>query len=258
MKKRLDVILVERGLAASRTQAAGMIMAGEVSSEGRVLDKPGVSQDETIELTIKNPPQYVSRGGDKLASVADSLGLDFAGKTVLDVGSSTGGFTDYALQYGAAKVFCVDVGNAQLAYKLRGDDRVVVMERTDIRNVLAPNEKILNQVQDVKSILPEMVDMIVMDVSFISAIKVLAGLPRFLKDGGSIVVMAKPQFEAGKAIADRYEGVIPVGPVRDEILSGLETEISEQFEIVAQADSGLAGVHGNLERFYKLVPKSKL
>src|SRR6266851_1999938 len=152
MKKRLDVVVVERGLAPNRTQAQALIMAGQVSAQGRRLEKPGMVVDEALELHVKAQPRYVSRAGDKLASVAETLGLDFGGKVVLDVGSSTGGFTDYALQHGAAKVYCVDVGTAQLSYKLRQDDRVVVMEQTDIR----------------EAVLPEPADMAVMDVSFIS------------------------------------------------------------------------------------------
>ncbi|MEO7617459.1 MAG: SAM-dependent methyltransferase, partial [Candidatus Saccharibacteria bacterium] len=133
MKKRLDLILVERDMADTRTKAQALIMAGEVSGDGRILDKPGQTFDETIELHLKTQPRFVSRAGEKLASVAEGFGIDFTGLTVLDVGSSTGGFTDYALQSGASKVYCVDVGTGQLSYKLRQDDRVVVMEQTDIR-----------------------------------------------------------------------------------------------------------------------------
>jgi 23S rRNA (cytidine1920-2'-O)/16S rRNA (cytidine1409-2'-O)-methyltransferase len=133
MKQRLDTLMVERGLAETRTKAQALIMAGQVSSADRILDKPGQSVDSSLELHLKTQSRYVSRAGEKLASVAEALHLDFQGKTVLDVGSSTGGFTDFALQQGATKVYCVDVGTAQLAYKLRQDPRVVVMEQTDIR-----------------------------------------------------------------------------------------------------------------------------
>jgi len=235
--------MVERGLAASRTQAQALIMAGQVSAEGRRLEKPGLSVDEALELHVKNQPRFVSRAGEKLASVAEVLGLDFVGKTVLDVGSSTGGFTDFALQRGAARVYCVDVGTAQLAYKLRQDSRVVIMERTDIRDVM---------VGEGAKALPEPADMAVMDVSFISLTKVLEATAALVKLGGPIVAMAKPQFEAGKAVADRYAGVIPVGPVRDEILASLRAWCAERFEIVAEADSGLAGAEGNVERFFLL------
>jgi len=236
MKKRLDIILVERELAVSRTQAQALIMAGQVSAEGRILDKPGVQYDADIDLHLKHQPKYVSRAGEKLASVAETLKLNFADKVVLDVGSSTGGFTDYALQNGATKVYCVDVGTAQLAYKLRQDPRVVIMEQTDIRAAK----------------LPEQADMAVMDVSFISLTKVLAATAALVKPGASIVAMAKPQFEAGKPVADRYHGVIPVGTPRDAILTELRDWLIERFEIIAEADSGLAGAEGNVERFFLL------
>lgn len=243
MKKRLDVLMVERGLATSRTQAQALIMAGQVSAEGRRLDKPGMTLDEGVELHVKDQPRFVSRAGEKLASVAEALGLDFAGKVVLDVGSSTGGFTDYALQNGAARVYCVDVGTGQLAYKLRHDARVVVMEQTDIRDVV---------LGEGPKALPAAADMAVMDVSFISLTKVLEVTGGLVTAGGLIVAMAKPQFEAGKAVADRYHGVIPVGEARDEILDGLRGWMSERFEILAEADSGVAGAEGNVERFFVL------
>lgn len=236
MKKRLDVLLVERGMAASRMQAQALIMAGQVSTEGKRLEKPGLMLDEAAEVHLKDQPRFVSRAGVKLASVAGPLGLDFAGKVVLDVGSSTGGFTDFALQHGAAKVYGVDVGTAQLAYKLRQDPRVMVMERTDIREAK----------------LPEPADIAVIDVSFISLTKILEAVVLLVKPGAPIVAMAKPQFEAGKAVADRYHGVIPAGPVRDEVLSELREWLAGRFEILAEADSGLAGMEGNLERFLLL------
>ncbi|MDF2461210.1 MAG: Hemolysin nonfunctional [Candidatus Saccharibacteria bacterium] len=236
MKQRLDVLLVERGLAATRTQAQALIMAGQVSADGRRLEKPGLAVDANIDLHVKDQPRFGSRAGDKLASVAETLNLDFEGKVVLDVGSSTGGFTDFALQQGAAKVYCVDVGTAQLAYKLRQDPRVVVMEQTDIR----------------EAELPEAADMAVMDVSFISLTKVLEPTAALLKPGAPIVAMAKPQFEAGKPVADKYHGVIPEGEPRDAVLAGLRDWIGERFEIVAEADSKVAGAEGNVERFFLL------
>jgi 23S rRNA (cytidine1920-2'-O)/16S rRNA (cytidine1409-2'-O)-methyltransferase len=236
MKLRLDVLMVERGLAPTRTQAQALIMAGQVSAEGRRLDKPGQSVDPAIKLHVKDQPRYVSRAGDKLASVADELGLNFTGQVVLDVGSSTGGFSDYALQHGASQVFCVDVGTSQLAYKLRQDSRVVVMEQTDIREVR----------------LPEPADMAVVDVSFISLTKVLPATAALVKPGGQIVAMAKPQFEAGKALADKYQGVIPLGSERDEVLQGLREWMKAHYKIVAERDSGVSGSEGNVERFFLL------
>lgn len=244
MKRRLDQLMTERGLAPSRTQAQALIMAGAVSADGRRLDKPGVMVNEDIALHVKNQPRFVSRAGEKLASVAEAFGLDFSGKTVLDVGSSTGGFTDYALQHGAAQVFAVDVGTNQLAYKLRQDERVRVMEQTDIRDVVVG--------EGLKTI-PQLADMAVMDVSFVSLTQVLDATAALVQPGGLIIAMAKPQFEAGKELADQYKGVIPLGPVRDEILQELREWLpAHNFIIQAEADSGLAGAEGNVEHFYAL------
>ena len=236
MKQRLDILMVELGLAPTRSQAQALIMAGQVSADGRRLDKPGMTLDPATQLHVKDQPRYASRAGDKLASVAQGFGLDFGGKVVLDVGSSTGGFTDYALQHSARQVYCVDVGTGQLAYKLRQDSRVVVMEKTDIREAK----------------LPELVDMAVMDVSFISLEKVLEPASALVKVGGLIVAMAKPQFESGKLLADKYRGVIPMGDERDGVLENLREWMDERFEIVSEADSGLAGAEGNVERFFLL------
>lgn len=204
-----------------------------------MLSKPGQLVDEDTELTVKESPKYVSRGGDKLASVAEELQLDFCDKVVLDIGASTGGFTDFVLQNGAAKVYAVDVGNAQLAYRLRQDPRVVVMERTDIR----------------KAVLPEHADMAVADLSFISLTKVSDDALKLIKPDGLIIAMAKPQFETDKTTADRYQGVIKDKKVRQEILRQFEAKISNNFEIIGSADSGVPGTKGNLERFYVLKPK---
>ncbi len=243
MKRRLDVLMVERGLAQSRTQAQALIMAGQVSANGQRLEKPGMMMDEVTELHLKDQLRFVSRAGEKLASVAEAFELDFANKIVLDVGSSTGGFTDFALSSGAVKAYCVDVGTGQLAYKLRQDSRVVVMEQTDIRGVT---------VGEGEKALPSPADIAVIDVSFISLMKILEAVARLVKPGALIVAMAKPQFEAGKPVAARFRGVIPMGPVRDEILGELREWVQERFEIVAEADSGLAGAEGNVERFFLL------
>jgi 23S rRNA (cytidine1920-2'-O)/16S rRNA (cytidine1409-2'-O)-methyltransferase len=247
MKQRLDEQLVARGLAGTATEARALIMAGQVSADGRRLDKPGMLVTADLGLHIKPQSKYVSRAGDKLASVAGELGLEFKGKALLDVGSSTGGFTDYALQQGAAAAYCVDVGTGQLAYKLRQDSRVVVMERTDIRDVglgigVGPR-------------LPEAADMAVIDVSFISLREVLGPATALVRPGGLVLAMAKPQFEASRAVADRYRGIIPLGPERDEILVDLRAWVAERFEILDEADSKVAGAEGNVERFFLLRAK---
>ena len=239
MKQRLDIILTERGLAMARNQAKQMIMAGEVTVDGSVALKPGGLVDEGASVEVAERERYVSRAGDKLASVAAAFGLDFDGKTVLDVGSSTGGFTDYALRHGAARAYCVDVGSNQLSPAIRADNRVIVMERTDIRD----------------AVLPQLADMAVMDVSFISSTKVLEAAAALVKPGGRIVVMLKPQFEAGKAIVSKYGAVIPVGAIRDEILAKFREWATERFEIMAEKDSALPGGEGNVERFFLLIAK---
>jgi 23S rRNA (cytidine1920-2'-O)/16S rRNA (cytidine1409-2'-O)-methyltransferase len=238
VRVRLDQLLVDRGLANDAKVAMAMILAGEVFVGEKKAATAGEMVDDDSQLRTAAKSRFVSRGGDKLASVAESLGLDFKGQTVLDVGASTGGFTDLALQGGASRVYSLDVGTNQLDYKLRQDRRVTVMERSDIRDLQS---------------LPEPVDTIVMDLSFISLTKVVEGMERFLVPGGVIVAMAKPQFEASKDLADRYRGVIPE-PERSQVLKELESWLAERFEILAKADSGLAGAQGNLERFYKLVP----
>jgi 23S rRNA (cytidine1920-2'-O)/16S rRNA (cytidine1409-2'-O)-methyltransferase len=240
MKQRLDLLLVERQLAPSRSMAQAIIMAGRVKQGTTVLSKPGQPIAVDAELTVTSPPPYVSRGGEKLASVAAELQLDFTGLVVLDVGSSTGGFSDFCLQHGATKVYAVDVGTAQLAYKLQQDPRVISLERTDIRTVN----------------LPEQPDIAVIDVSFISLTKILPAVARLLKPAAPIVAMAKPQFETDKATADRYRGVIRDEAIRQRILQLLQTDIKKTFTITASADSAVHGAEGNRERFYLL--RSKL
>ncbi len=240
MKQRLDLVLVERSLAPSRTIAAAMIMARQVKTGERILDKPGLNIDTELELTVTGLPRYASRGGDKLASVAGELGLDPAGRVVLDVGSSTGGFTDYCLQHGATKIYCVDAGSNQLAYKLRGDERVVVMERTDIREV---------------GELPEKPDLAVIDVSFIALSRVLAATAQLISSDAIIYALMKPQFQAGKDIADRFKGIISDENVRQNIIADFETLAADDFEILGAADSAVHGAEGNRERFYALRSK---
>jgi 23S rRNA (cytidine1920-2'-O)/16S rRNA (cytidine1409-2'-O)-methyltransferase len=220
-----------------------MVMAGEVSADTITLTKPGQEINTDAPLQVAAKMRYVSRGGDKLASVAEALHLDFGGKVVLDVGSSTGGFSDFVLQHGAVKVFAVDVGSNQLAYSLRQDERVVVMERIDIRRVEADQ-------------LDPKPDIAVIDVSFISLTKILPTVAQLIKPGGQMVVMAKPQFEADKPTADRYKGVIKDEGIRQPILDRLEASWESEFTIVGAADSAVHGAQGNRERFYLLKAKA--
>jgi len=239
MKQRLDVTLVNRGLFATRHQALGYIMAGRVMVNSRQIDKAGYGVSSEDKLTITPGQQYVSRGGLKLESVAKTLNLNFNKSVVLDVGSSTGGFSDYALQYGATKVYAVDVGRGQLEQKIRQDTRVEAMERTDIRNVKK---------------LPELIDIAVVDVSFISLKLVLPAVSPLLKEAGVIVAMAKPQFEADRKTASMHKGVIKNDSIRRAILKELESWFKLHFVILSKADSKISGMKGNIERFYLLKP----
>lgn len=238
-KQRLDELLVKRGLADDQKQAQALILAGRVTSKEQRLDKSGLLVASDTEIEVKGVPRYVSRAGEKLASVSETLGLDFSGQTILDVGASTGGFTDYVLQHGATKVYAVDVGRGQLAWRLLHDPRVISLERSDIREVE----------------LPEMADQALIDASFVSLTKILEAVAERVKSGGLIVALAKPQFEAGKVLADRFHGVISDEGIRQQLLSNLRDWIEERFEILGEADSGLAGADGNIERFFKLRAK---
>jgi len=195
-RERLDVLLTQRGLAPSRERARALIMAGEAHVNGKPASKAGelVALDATVELVGPNAElRFVSRGGLKLERALDAFALDPTGRVALDVGASTGGFTDVLLRRGARRVYAVDVGHGQLAWALRSDPRVVVMERTNIRHLAS---------------LPEPVDCVVIDVSFISLRLVLPAVAALLAPGGWVVALVKPQFEAGRAEADKGAGVI--------------------------------------------------
>ncbi len=181
MKKRLDVLLVERGLAASRSQAQALVLAGLVPG----FTKPGAEADEAAALEVAARPRFVSRGGEKLDHALDALALDIAGLDCLDVGASTGGFTDCLLQHGARRVVAVDVGRNQLDWRLRTAPRVEVREQVNARHLTPEDFK-------------EQFDLAVMDVSFISATKILPALVPLLKAGGRLVLLIKPQFEVGR------------------------------------------------------------
>lgn len=234
-KQRLDILMAKRGLVASRSQAESWIGLGKVSVDGRVIKKPGVFVNEAADIKLAANEQYVSRAGLKLASVAQLLGLDFRGKTVLDVGSSTGGFTDYSLKNGAKKVYAVDVGTEQLHQSLRSDKRIELHEKTDIRDFY----------------LSEKPDIIVIDVSFISLRDILPHIVRELSGPEThIAAMVKPQFEAGREQVNK--GVIKNDAVRRQILKDFEMWAKQHFVIIDKRDSDVAGAKGNQERFYLL------
>jgi len=235
-KNRLDQLMVVRGLVATRSQAESWIKLGKVTVDGKAVTKPGFFAREDADIQLKAKDRYVSRAGLKLASVAKLLHLDFRDKIVLDVGSSTGGFTDYALQNGAKKVVAVDVGTNQLHPTLRGNPQIDLREKTDIR--------------DVKE-LAELPDIIVIDVSFISLREILPHLFDYLsKPGTQIVAMVKPQFEAGRHQVNK--GIIKNDTVRRQILKEFEAWVKPRAVITDKADSDVAGTKGNRERFYLL------
>lgn len=235
MKQRLDQALVMRGLVATRSQAESYIKLGNVYVDGSAVVKPGFLVASEQKIILKIETQYVSRAALKLASVADTLHLNFAGKTMLDVGSSTGGFTQYALQHGAQKVIAVEVGTNQLHPSLRSDLRIELHEKTDIRDFKTTHK----------------IDVVVADVSFISLRDVLPSVAKLVTPKTDIVVMVKPQFEAGKSDL-KHKGVIKNDRMRREILKDFETWARQYFVIIDKADSAVAGAKGNQERFYLL------
>lgn len=234
MKQRLDIELARRKMTASRSQAESWIKLGKVIVDGKVVKKPGHFVSDQSIISLETSEQYVGRAGLKLASVAKLLNLDFRDSVVLDVGSSTGGFTDYALQNGASKVFAVDVGTDQLHPSLKGHPKISLHEKTDIRDFI-PNT---------------VPNIVVMDVSFISLREILPHIARICEPKTQIVAMVKPQFEAGRHQINK--GVIKNDAVRREILRDFESWAKSLFVVVDKRDSDIAGAKGNHERFYLL------
>jgi 23S rRNA (cytidine1920-2'-O)/16S rRNA (cytidine1409-2'-O)-methyltransferase len=232
VKKRLDVLLVERGLAESRAQAQALVLAGLVTGHS----KAGEQVDDSTELEVEHGPRFVSRGGEKLAHALDAFGVDPAGLDCLDVGASTGGFTDVLLQRGAARVIALDVGHGQLHPRLRGDPRVTVLERVNARGLTE---------------LPFAPQLVVCDVSFISVRTALPPALRLAAPGWQAVVLVKPQFEAGRAEARR--GVVTSNETRARVLREVaEAALEWAAETVGVVDSGLPGPKGNRELFLHL------
>lgn len=236
MKQRLDQAVVARGLVATRSQAESWIKLGKVFVNGKVQQKPGFMVDESAKIELRAEEQYVSRAALKLASVAQIFKLDFKNKVVLDVGSSTGGFTDYALQHGARKVVAVEVGKEQLHPSLRSNEKIELLEQTDIRDV---------------NKLPTTPDIVVIDVSFVSLRAILPHVATLCGSDTQIVAMVKPQFEAAGDNL-KHKGVIKNDRMRRDILHSFEQWAKQRFLIMAKADSQIAGAKGNLERFYLL------
>ena len=237
MKKRLDVLLVERGLAESRSQAQALVMAGRVPG----FDKAGQQVDDAVDLELTEPARFVSRGGEKLDHALDVFGVDAAGRHALDVGASTGGFTDVLLQRGAEHVIALDVGRAQLHERLRGESRVTVMEGVNARHLTE---------------LPYAPDLVTCDVSFISLRQVLPSVLRLAAPGWEAVVLVKPQFEAGRA--EVKGGVVRSDEVRRRVLRELaEAALDWEGATIGVVDSGLPGPKGNRESFLHLVHRER-
>ena len=236
-KKRLDVLLVERGLAESREQAKALVMAGLVPG----YDKPGQQVGDDATLTVDRPPRFVSRGGEKLAHALDALGVDPSGKDCLDLGASTGGFTDCLLQRGAARVIALDVGYGQLHPRLRDDDRVTVLERVNARQLDA---------------LPFPPELITCDVSFISATRVLPPAIALAVPGWEALVLVKPQFEAGRA--DVPKGVVRDPAVHRRVLRDFcVATASWGARVAGVVDSAHPGPKGNREFVVHLIASEK-
>lgn len=235
MKQRLDTMMVQRGMAETRSAANNWIQLGRVKVDDRVAHKSGLMVDDESRIVLDAPQRYVSRAGLKLASVANTLFIQFKDQTVLDVGSSTGGFTDYALQNGASKVYAVDVGTDQLHPSLKTDSRIELHEKTDIRDFQPTTTP----------------DIVVADVSFISLKMILPHIAKITDSQTDTVVMVKPQFEARRDQLTKT-GIVKNDRVRRDILQDFEQWTKRYFVIVDKADSEVAGAHGNRERFYKL------
>ena len=235
MKERLDVLLVKRNLAESREKAKALIMAGIVYVDGQKEDKAGTAFEDTVSLEVRGSTlKYVSRGGLKLEKAMSRFGLLLDGKVCMDVGSSTGGFTDCMLQNGAVKVYAVDVGHGQLAWKLRNDSRVICMAKTNIRYV-TPEQ------------IPEPIDFASIDVSFISLTKVLGPVKALLRDGGRIVCLIKPQFEAGREKVGK-KGVVREKSVHLEVIRMvMDFACASGFQILNLEYSPIRGPEGNIE-----------
>ncbi len=244
---RLDQVLVERGLCESREKAQRAIMAGQVVVNQQPARKPSDRVLPQDQLALTAPEKYVSRGGLKLEHALEHFQLNVTGQTAVDLGASTGGFTDCLLQHGAVKVYAVDVGHGQLAWKLRQDPRVVVMEKTNARN--------LTPARFPAPFAP--VDLAVIDCSFISLSRILPVAVALLRTSGRIVALIKPQFEAGKAEADKGKGVITDPAIHARVLQEMETFVRAQpgLSWLGATASPLLGPAGNRE-FFALIEKT--
>jgi len=242
-KVRLDQLLVARGLAESRTKAQALIQAGQLLVNGQLRDKPGALVPEDALVELKRGPRYVSRGGEKLAAALRAFEVDPSGKVCLDIGASTGGFTDCLLQHGARRVHAVDVGKGQLHWRLRTDPRVVVHEGLNARHLSFDD-------------IGELVDLATLDVSFISLRLVLPPLKGIVRPCGDVIALVKPQFEAGRDKVGKG-GVVRDPKVHREVLEGIARFAREglDWSVAGAIRSPLLGPAGNVEFFFHLLPR---
>lgn len=247
MKERLDVLLVKKGLAPSREKAKAIIMTGSVFVDGQREDKAGTAfEEEKVHIEVRGGTlKYVSRGGLKLEKALQEFSIDLTDAVCMDIGASTGGFTDCMLQNGAAKVYSVDVGHGQLAWKLRNDERVVCMEKTNFRYV---------QPEDIE----DRLDFASVDVSFISLTKILIPARDLLKDSAKMVCLIKPQFEAGKDKVGK-KGVVREPEIHEEVINKIITYAEMiGFEVKGLSYSPIKGPEGNIEYLVFLVKREKI
>ena len=236
-KRRIDSLLVDRGLVESQAKAQALIMAGEVVVGGKTMIKPGSLVDEEVAITLLEPPPFVSRGGLKLDHALDKFQLDVSSKVAADIGASTGGFTDCLLKRGARRVYAIDVGYGQLDYRLRQDKRVVIMERVNARYPIP---------------LPEKVDLATIDLSFISAEKVIPSVAQLLNDSGYLLVLIKPQFEARRGEVGKG-GIVKQPQVHARVLGRfIAWVIGHGFRLGGLVTSPILGASGNREFFVLL------
>ena len=243
-KERLDKLLVEKGLIDSREKAKRYIMANQVKVNGIIVNKAGTRCEVTSQLSIELPScRYVSRGGDKLEKALNKFNVDVEGKIVIDIGASTGGFTDCLLQYGAKKVYCVDVGYGQLDWSLRTDNRVINLEKTNIRYINKDNFDFL-------------FDLATIDVSFISLEKIFPVLARLLKFKGEVIALIKPQFEAGKELVKKG-GIVDDPEIHEKVIVNVIKMIKNDFQFLDLTFSPIKNTPGNIEYLIYLLKSEK-
>jgi 23S rRNA (cytidine1920-2'-O)/16S rRNA (cytidine1409-2'-O)-methyltransferase len=244
-KQRIDILLVERGLAESRNRAQRLVMAGEVRVDGEMVHKSSTQVPMNAKIEVMERPKYVSRGGKKLAAALEAFDVDVSGKICADVGASTGGFTDCLLGQGAEKVYAIDVGYGLLHWKLRNDSRVVVMERTNARYLES---------------LPEPVSLVTIDASFISLALILPAVKGWFEgEDGQTIALIKPQFEAGRKAAARHAGVIKDQAVHEQVVADtLQNAIALGFYPNGLIPSPIKGPKGNVEFLVDLCLKPKI